>query len=144
MELLDGEEKKFNPSGKILGFIGGIFYIIGSLACLYGIQGCWLLYSLWFHLGTKPSEIESKPFVEMAMHAQLVATFPLIIGFICQRIAFSKYNYSPLWIWQLLLVSSVISILASFIPISPIIFILAIINLIHLYKKKKNYFEFEA
>jgi hypothetical protein len=142
MELLDGDEKKLNPSGQTLGVIGAIFYGIAALACLYGTQGCWEFYTMWFHLGSFPNEIQGKNAVETAMHGQLAATFPIIIGFICQRVAYVKYKYSPMWMWHVLIFSSVSGVLASFILISPIILILSILNLIHLFRRKKMYFEF--
>jgi threonine/homoserine efflux transporter RhtA len=143
MELLDNEEKQFNPLGKTLTFVAAIFYIIAGLACIYSIQPCWEVYSLWAHMGVKPSAEQLDAPMKLAATGQIAATFPIIIAFTCQRMAFSKYLYSPLWMWQLLVVSCVVSVLGSFLPFSPIILILTAFNIVHLVKKKRIYFEFK-
>jgi uncharacterized membrane protein YuzA (DUF378 family) len=143
MELLDNEEKQFNPLGKTLTFVAAIFYIIAGFACIYSMQPCWEVYSLWLSMGVKPSAEQLDAPMKLAATGQIAATFPIIIAFACQRMAFSKYAYSPLWMWQLLVVSCVVSILGSFLPFSPIILILTGFNIFHLMKKKGIYFEFK-
>jgi threonine/homoserine efflux transporter RhtA len=143
MELLDNEEKQFNPLGKTLTFVAAIFYIIAGLACMYAIPPSWNIYALWLSTGVKPTSVDVDPQMKRAATGQIAATFPIIIAFACQRMAFLKYAYSPLWMWQLLVVSCVVSILGSFLPFSPIILILTAFNIVHLVKKKKIYFEFK-
>jgi hypothetical protein len=141
MELLDSEEKQFNPAGKTLGYVGAIFYSIGGMACTINIYYSWLYFSAFARTGIPDTSFTKNGF-EMAIYPTLIADIALIIALICQRRAYFRYHYCPTWLWWIILVSSILGILSWLMPTNPLIAIIAVANFFHLYKRKKRYFKF--
>jgi hypothetical protein len=141
MELLDGEEKQLNPIGKTLGYVGAIFYSIGGIACIVNIYNSWLYFSAFARTGIPDASFMEKGF-EITIYPLLLADITLIIALICQRRAYFKYHYCPIWLWWIMLFSGILGVLSWLMPTNPLVAIIAVANFIHLYKRKKRYFKF--
>jgi magnesium-transporting ATPase (P-type) len=138
MEILDNDENKPVSNFNLLGTIGGIAYSIGGVSCLIGLYGSWLSYSSLSTTGA-PDANQLSNGIGISIYSQLVSIFTLILGLICQRIAFSQHSFSPAWMWWTMLVSGLLAIFGSIMSFNPINLILGVVILVHVLTWKEAY-----
>lgn len=140
VEPLDQDIPKHGSAGKTLGLVAGIAYAAGGLASFF------IYYSYWLSLSTleaagAPDATDFARWYLLTISGQAALLLLLLIGLICQRIAFARYRYCARWLWQVMLASSLLAAVAGFLPLNIIALALVTATLLHLFGKKEFYFE---
>jgi hypothetical protein len=138
MRILDEDEITSVRTDSTLGVIGGLAYGIAGLACLVVLYGVLESY-LVLHADGSPDAMRLSNAVSMILFGRITSTFMLIIGIICQKIAFTKYDFSPLWMWRIMLICTILAILTGLITFHLINLTLSLVIIIDLIVKGHVY-----
>ena len=143
MEILDREEPVIDYKGRYLARMGLLVYIITGIAALIGLLGTWKSLSAYSSTGA-PDAMQLSHGIGISNYAQLVTIPTLIIGVICQSVSSSYHRFHKPWFWRFILTVSISALLASFVPLSLILFIVALISVVFVATNKSKYFDNEA
>ena len=142
MEILDQDEQTINVKNKNLALISLLGYMIAGITALIGLYGSLLSLSA-LNTPKAPDAVLLSRGIGISDYAQLVMIVVLLIGVICQNVPASENSFHKPWVWRLILVISILTLLASFIPLSPILLIITSISLIQAFRKQNLYFKDE-
>lgn len=138
MEILDNEPKYEDPSARLFGFLGGLAFVISCLATMVSLYGVWKSY-LSMQTAGAPDAISLADGILISLISQLAIVGGALFGFICQMIAFYKYAFSPVWMWRLMLVNSLLLIASGLFPFNWMSMLLSLAVMVHLFSKKDFY-----
>lgn len=142
MEILDKEDQIIDTKGKNLVLASLLGYLVGGITALVGLYGSWVSFSAFSSTGA-PDATQLSKGIGISGYAQWAMILPLIIGVICQNVSTSYHPFDKPSYWRFMMIISVLSLIASFIPLNFILLIVAIISVIVVSKKKDQYFNVE-
>ena len=142
MEILDKEDQVIDTKAKNLAIASLLGYLVVGITALVGLYGSWMSLSAFSSTGA-PDAVELSKGIGISNYAQWVMTLPLIIGVVCQNVSSSNTPFHKPQYWRFMMIISILSLIASFIPLSFILLIVAMISVIIVSKNKSQYFSNE-
>jgi hypothetical protein len=138
MEILDNETDRPSATARLISTLGGIAFVLGSIAAIVSLFGSLISYTAMESSGS-PDAVQLANGLTSSLVGQFILFLMLVAGLICQMIAFFRYELRPVWIWRAMLICGILSIITSISPFSLVDLALGGILLIHVFSKSEFY-----
>jgi hypothetical protein len=136
MNILDHDTP--SPYGRNLGAVAGLAFVIACISIIIRLYGAWESYAA-MQESDSPDAVRLADGIVVTLITEGITLIMLIVGLICQWLAFSKYQYCPQWIWRLMLFTCILIIVACIFSWSLMLLIPGMILGVHVLSKRAFY-----
>jgi hypothetical protein len=138
MQILDQDIPPPAPKTPIIGYLSAIGFVGGGLACAVILYGRWISRSSLNAEGAPDAQQLSEG-IELLIYGQAAGAFLLALAYVLQRFAYSRYSFSPVWMWWLMLVVSLLALLTGAFAFSLLTLVCGLLIMVHLLVERESY-----